>query len=377
MKRIPESAWKGFDRCEHKRKDWRQRGDSTLKLHSGKEWSNVLERLHDGWAAELTTEKKQLTSLMGNLAKRCGEAHLNASVSLAEKHTHSEVLLISVADLQKREAVRNDMAVSYNFKENYDRIEPSLLRRAIKHSVQLQESRRAQLVVSRYRQRVSSGIPTTEIAANPVNHINRTSLKQNSRKYDVSSLHREHAAIRCQQASLPNQKPALSAAAAAEVESQRCIFNMRVKRETQNALDQRSHTRYVRAVEDIHLNKQRDRMMEKLSKLHIDDCVRKQVNAGNYAARFRPDYVKVGADQLHKRFGVEFNPDTGVADVTKQKRRQSTRIYKASDHPENSSGSIELTLKADERFEVVRIPSRRPISQGIDQGDSIVNQNDV
>ncbi|KAJ1332619.1 hypothetical protein BSLG_008248 [Batrachochytrium salamandrivorans] len=290
-----------------------------------------LERIRqDGWAAELTTEKKQLTSLMGNLAKRCGEAHLNASVSLAEKHTHSEVLLISVADLQKREAVRNDMAVSYNFKENYDRIEPSLLRRAIKHSVQLQESRRAQ-------------------------------------KYDVSSLHREHAAIRCQQASLPNQKPALSAAAAAEVESQRCIFNMRVKRETQNALDQRSHTRYVRAVEDIHLNKQRDRMMEKLSKLHIDDCVRKQVNAGNYAARFRPDYVKVGADQLHKRFGVEFNPDTGVADVTKQKRRQSTRIYKASDHPENSSGSIELTLKADERFEVVRIPSRRPISQGIDQ----------
>ncbi|KAJ8323487.1 hypothetical protein QVD99_006965 [Batrachochytrium dendrobatidis] len=330
---------------------------NNFKQQSGQEWSNVVEKLHVKWSDDKEKEENHLHELMDKMSKRIGEAHLDASFKSLDKRKCSQQLLESIAQSQQTEIVRSRVAASHQRRQHYDRIEPILLRNAILHSVQQQESFRARLVANQYREQKRSSFPIVEIVSKPLAQTHYRSLQHRPQNYDNSSLHREYAVVRCQQPHHPAQN-SKNAKAVAVIEHQARAQQLYARREVLQTLDQNARVRHERAIVGIQLNKKRDKVLSELDRLDMDDRQRKQVNAGLYSAKFRPDHIRVGSEQLHAQFGTQFNMDKdyGTALQTTGYARSSHRKL---DQRSNTSYSIELTKKAGDELDVICTKPRR------------------
>ncbi|KAL2916156.1 hypothetical protein HK105_204247 [Polyrhizophydium stewartii] len=217
-----------------------------------------------------------------------------------------EELREALAAAQDSEIQRCAIAAQDQRREHYNRIGPALIRRALLHSVHTQESMRAKLIAGQCRERLGSSVPTVEVAPQPLARVNRLTARRSGLRYDKTSIHREYVVVRCDQPARDDASPAKTVRHAAAVESRRRAEEIRARQTTLEALAKNATTRHEKAIESIQMDKKRNKMIKELDQLDLDDRRRKQVNAGLYANRFRPDYIRMGPNELNSRFVQQF-----------------------------------------------------------------------
>eukprot|EP00842_Homolaphlyctis_polyrhiza_P001012 jgi/Hompol1/1911/HPOL_000226-RA len=299
--------------------------------------------------------------------KDCGSGLESAALELTiymrwrNQEAFVKQLIQDLAHSQRLEAARSRTAAKEQLNERFKAIEPDLMRRAILHSVKYRESLRAHLIANQCRRRLENSVPTVEIASQSLVRINRLKLQSEPRNYTISAIHREYAAVRCDQPRRPGESPAKTVRIAAELEQQKRADEIHKRSETLKVLDQNSKQRHSQAIKSIQMTKNKEKMVAQLGQLDLDDRHRKQKNAGLYANVFRPDHLRLGAMQLNERFVQEFNivDSDGRLDATQHTRR--AQPLRSTIPSRASSNSIEIVNRPGKTQEIIRVQPRRMV----------------
>ncbi|KAJ3360048.1 hypothetical protein HDU91_004724 [Kappamyces sp. JEL0680] len=207
-----------------------------------------------------------------------------------------------------------------------ERLEPAWIKKALLRSIHEQEKLRSQYLVDKFRSNQTDHVPNVELPSVPVHTTNRHD--QGLKHFDETSHHRNYAAVRCVVAK-PGQRP--DVVKEAERATARMNQYHKQKMERREMLDIAARGRYQDAINGVAMDQKKEKMLQHLSSLDIEDRQRKQINATFHANTFRPHFVYMGEEKMASRFTshfqIEYAGSKGGIDVdrtptiTKQRRQ--------------------------------------------------------
>ena len=80
--------------------------------------------------------------------------------------------------------------------------------------------------------------------------------------------------------------------------------NRKIQRKEQLDIDARA--RYQEAINSVAMDQKKEKMIQELLRLQVQDRQRKQTNASNHASLFRPHFVNLGQEKIAKHFQDHF-----------------------------------------------------------------------
>ncbi|KAI8923535.1 hypothetical protein BC831DRAFT_470558 [Entophlyctis helioformis] len=336
-----------------------------FKEQSGKEWTAALGKMEEEWQEARDERLGGLQNMMQHMSAQIGKAHSAAASETARKEIYVQELYQSIADAQQQEIERSGVAAMQGRIDHYNRIEPTLMRRALLRSVKTQEDFRTQLVVHQCRERLKNSVQTVEILSQPLTRINRLVLQHGQtrqmhpRDYERTAIHRDYVVVRCDQPVQPDHIPAQTVRENAEAVRRLRTQALATRQETLKVLDESAKTRHRKAVLDIHMAKKRETVIHELGQLDLDDRRRKQANAALYQHHFRPDFVRLAPGQLKTKFIHQFDLENNDQLAIQRDQSQRSHLRKQSHYSQAANNSIEIVRQPEANVELVRVQPRR------------------
>ncbi|KAJ3325780.1 hypothetical protein HDU76_013130 [Blyttiomyces sp. JEL0837] len=304
---------------------------------SAQEWSGFLKEQKTESEHLLDIKRQALLKLLDQRSLEYGLAQAMAADLSNQKELQSHELRIKASHEQAVEAQRSNAAIALSHEQR------RLLEEEREYTINMlkeareKEDLRAKRIAELYQQSQRNSAQPFELLSQPLQSITRLqrTLGGDTIKFEQSRYHREFAVVRAAVDERANKNVVTVESAAASA-AEEAIRRRKQREEVLAKQNEEAVARHLRAVEELEMDKKRDKLTEHLEKLQLLDRRRKHHNAAQYAATHRMDFIATGPATLLSQFNRKFKTDETPFDNERATNLASTRIGDRSEYEEDS-----------------------------------------
>ncbi|TPX34586.1 hypothetical protein SmJEL517_g02856 [Synchytrium microbalum] len=251
---------------------------SNYRTIADEAWHDVAEVLQESWSSKRIHDLHELEALKSKLMLQLGFSHRQAEQVSAQQIIMRQELIDMTLKRQTEEAERGNYALTMVELERQKLLEPIHQQQQLRTSIYTHERQRASKMAEKHRYKLLHSAIDVDLTAHERPHHTRPSTQASKTAYDDTMYHRDYVVTKVDNTSFAGDARyrvnAMEAAPRASAIAQE-MWERHAERRAQYAGVAKE--RYVDAMHDVQMEKQKQRMYGLLEELQKDYIREKQL----------------------------------------------------------------------------------------------------